>query len=212
MVGGDTARLEFACASSAHLTVTTQSAEKIYRAEHASTAVEVDLEVAPGAQMEWLPQETILFDRARLRRQLDVAMAADASVLLCEMIVFGRLAMQETVHQGALHDRWRVVRDRRLIFAEDFRLSGSMAETFARPALGGGARAIATLLYAAPDAEARLDAVRAVLADGPAEAAASAWNGFLSVRACSPSPERVRAAIVGILETLRGRPAPRVWQ
>ena len=139
-------------------------------------------------------------------------MAADASLLMVETLVFGRLAMGETVTTGSLHDRWRVRRAGRLLFAEDLRIEGAVAATLDRPALGGGARALATLLFVAPDVEARLEAVRTALAASPAEAGASAWNGMLSLRACSPSPDRVRATIVAVLAVLRGQAAPRVWQ
>ena len=162
--------------------------------------------------MEWLPQETILYDAVRLHRRLDVTLAGTSRLLLVETLVFGRLAMGETVRVGALHDRWRVRRDGRLVFAEDLRLEGEIAALLDRPALGRGARAIATLLLLAPEAEGRLEDVRGSLADAPAEAAASAWNGMLTVRALSPSPERLRATILPLLQVLRGRAAPRVWQ
>ena len=34
--------------------------------------MDVRLEVGDGARLAWLPQETILFDRARLARRIDV--------------------------------------------------------------------------------------------------------------------------------------------
>lgn len=212
MVGGDEARYAFRFDAGAAATLTTQSAEKIYRSNGQQTRVDVALDLAEGATAEWLPQETILFDGVNLRRQLDVAMSSSSRLLLTETIVFGRLAMGETVRRGAIRDRWRVRRDGRLVFAEDLRIEGDIAERLDRPATGQGARAIATLLLVAPDAEDRLDAIRDILAAAPAEAGASAWNGLLSVRALSPSPDRLRATIVSVLETLRGRVAPRVWQ
>ena len=212
MVGGDSARLDFTCGVGAAATLTTQSAEKIYRAEAHPTTVDVTLTLGENAHMEWLPQETILFDRVGLERRLTVDMAGSATLLMLESLVFGRLAMGETVRSGALRDRWRIRRDGRLVFAEDLRLEGEIAALLDRPALGGGARMLATLLLVAPDAEARLESVRATLAEAPAEAGSSAWNGMLSVRLSSPSPERVRATIVALLTQLRGRAAPRVWQ
>ena len=212
MVGGDTAQLAFTCEPGAQTTLTTQSAEKIYRGEQSTTEVAVDIEIGAGARAEWLPQETILFDRARLKRRLDVRMDETASLLLAETLVFGRQAMGETVVSGALRDRWRIHRGRRLVFAEELRVEGPVAATLDRAALGNGARALATLLLVDPDAETKLDAVRTVLVNSEVEAGASAWNGLLSVRACSPSPDRVRALMVAVLLLLRGRPAPRVWQ
>lgn len=212
MVGGDTARLGFAIGPGAAATLTTQSAEKIYRAEGTPTRIAVTLDLGAGASAEWLPQEAILYDRVGLERRLDVALAADASLLMVESLVFGRIAMGETVRTGSLHDRWHVRREGKMIFAEDLRMQGPIADLLDRPAVGAGARAVATLLFVAPDAEARLESVRAALAQTPAESGASAWNGMLSVRALSPSPDRLKATIVAVLQVLRGRAAPRVWQ
>ena len=212
MVGGDAARLEFTVGDGAAVTITTQSAEKIYRAESSTTRVDVRLSLDKAATAEWLPQETILFDRVRLRRCLDVHAASDATFLGVETLVFGRLAMGETVRFGAIHDRWRVRRGGRLVFAEDLRLDGQISAILERRAVGGGARALATVLLMAPDAEGRLEAARAALAGAPAEWGASAWNGMLTVRALSPSPDRLRDTILPLLQVLRGRAAPRVWQ
>lgn len=212
MVGGDKARYAFTAERGAAVTITTQSAEKIYRATDRPTAVDVNLALAAESTIEWLPQETILYDAIALHRRLNVALEQDATLLLVESLVFGRLAMGETVHSGSLRDRWRIRRSGRLVFAEDFRLEGPIAALLNRPAVGFGARAVATVLLVCPGAEQRLDAVRAVLAEGSAETAASAWDGILTVRALSPSPDRLRATILATLQVLRGRAAPRVWQ
>ena len=212
MVGGDTARLAFTLEANAAATITTQSAEKIYRANGAATSVEAKLSLGPGAQLEWLPQETILFDDIAFSRSLDVTMAGDASLLLVEALVFGRIAMGEAVRTGSVRDRWRVRREGVLVFAEALALDGAIAERLDRRALGNGARALATLLLVCPEAESRLPLVREVLGPMGALAGASAWNGLISVRLLSASPERVRAAIVLLLAALRGRAAPRVWQ
>lgn len=212
MVGGDRADYRFTAEASAAVTVTTQSAEKIYRAEGEATSVRVGLDLEAGATLEWLPQETILYDTVGLRREMNVVMAEDARLLLAETLVFGRLAMGETVRIGHLHDRWRVRRGGRLIFAEDLRLDGEIAAGLDRPAVAAGGRALATVLLVAPGAERALETVRSSLAQASAEAAASAWDGLLVVRALSPSPDRLRATILPVLETLRARAAPRVWQ
>ena len=212
MVGGDSARLAFSCGPGANVTFTTQSAEKIYRAKNAATTIDVSLNLDAGARAEWLPQETILFDRIHLRRRLDADISGDASLLIVESLVFGRLAMGESVRSGELYDRWRIRRAGRLIFAEDLRIAGDIAAILDRPALGGGARATATVLLVAPEAELLLESVRAALSVSAADWGASAWNGMLTVRALSRSPDRVRATIVAVLKALRGQAAPRVWQ
>src|SRR4029077_13026294 len=101
-------------------------AEKIYRSLGPATAVTVRLALARGARLRWLPQETILFDRARLARSIEVDMEEGASLLIAEAIVFGRSAMGETVEDGAIADRWRIRRGGRLVFAESLRLDGAI--------------------------------------------------------------------------------------
>ena len=212
MAGGDSATYEFEIAAGADVTLTTQSAEKIYRADSGPSTVHVTLTLEAGASAEWLPQETILFDRSRLARRLDVAMADGASLTLLETLVFGRLAMDEAVRAGDLHDSWRIRRAGKLVMADELRLDGDMSALLDRPALGKGARACATFVHVSPDAEGRLDSVRAALSNVGVECAASAFNGMIVARFLSPAPEKLRAALVGFLQAFRGKSAPRVWQ
>ena len=216
MAGGDHARFTFAVESGASVTLTTTAAEKIYGTPKAldasvGTRIDVRLTVAAGASLEWLPQETILFDRAQLDRQLSATLEPDSRLLMAEMLVFGRLAMGETLRDGLLRDRWRIRRGGRLVLAEELALSGRPTDLLDRPALGGGARASAIVLLVTPEAEREIDSVRLALALPDVTAGASAWNGLLVVRATSPSPERLRAAIVALLTSLRGRALPRLW-
>jgi urease accessory protein len=212
MAGGDRAELAFGLGPDAAVTITTQSAEKIYRAQDEPTAVSIGLDLAARARLAWLPQETILFNGARLRRNLDLAMAADARALLIESMTFGRLAMGETLTRGMFADRWRIRRAGTLVFAEDVRLDGPLAERLDRPALGGGARMVATLLSIGGDAEAEVALVRAALADSEAQWGVSAFNGLMVGRLLSASPDRVRKAILTVLAALGFGAAPRVWQ
>ena len=188
MAGGDHAGFGFRCGAGADVTLTSTAAEKIYRSDGASTRLTVALDIEAGGRLDWLPQETILFDGADLNRTVGVSLAADATLLLGEMLVFGRLAMGETVRSGALRDSWRVRRAGALVFAEEVALSGDITATLDRVALGAGARAVATLLFISPTAESRLEEVRAALSDAGCTAGASAWNGLLTVRALSASP------------------------
>lgn len=211
IVGGDRAQLSFAAGAGAEIALTTQSAEKIYRTDGPPARIGTALQLGEGASLEWLPQETILFDCANLVRTLDIDMAADARLIACESVVFGRQAMGESCISGDFRDRWRVRRAGKLIFAEDTRLT-TPAALLARPAIGAGARALATLVYVAPDAPARLEDCRAALADADCEWGVSALDGFLVARLVSPSPEKMRLAILRLFSCLLGRAAPRVWQ
>ncbi len=159
-------------------TVASQAAERVYRAlPGLVSAVSTRLEVGTAARLEWLPQETILFDRCALRRRLDIDLAPDAWFLGVESLVFGRTAMAEAVHDATVHDRIALRRDGRLLLHDAIRLQGPVAALLQRPAIGKGARAVATLIHAGPDAAALLDPLRAALA--PFEAGASCWDGLL---------------------------------
>ncbi len=216
MAGGDRADFSFAAEAGAAVTLTTTAAEKVYRGTEAGgaeaeTRVGVALTLGAGAALDWLPQETILFDGARLHRRLDVDMAEDADLLMAETLVFGRLGMGERVGSGRVRDRWRLRRGGRLALAEELDVGGDIAGLLDRPALGGGARACATVVWASRTAEGGLDAARAALDLSEVSGGASAWNGMLVARALSPSPWALRAAIVRLLSGLRGRALPRLW-
>ncbi|RZF63265.1 urease accessory protein [Sphingomonas populi] len=193
----------------ARLTVTTQAAERVYRAIGEPATIATSLTIGPRATAEWLPQETILFDGARLRRTLEIDMAGDARLLVLEGIVLGRAAMGETVATGEFDDRWRVRRDGRLIYADALRLDGDIAALMRRPALGAGHGAFATILHVAHDARAALDPVRTVLPAG--RGAASAWDGMLAVRLLAGDGAILRADLLRALAVLRQTPMPRVW-
>jgi urease accessory protein len=196
----------------AQTVMATPAAEKVYRSDGAAADVSVALSLTSGAEIEWLPQETILFDEARLRRRLSVELSGGAKALLFEAMVFGRSASGEAMRHGLLNDAWRIRRDGRLVYADTLRLSGPVASLLDRPALGGGARAVATCLYAAADAESRIEEARALLAGCGSQCGASTWNGVLVVRFLAASSSELRLDAVRFLESFRGRPLPRVWQ
>jgi urease accessory protein len=194
------------------LVLATPAAEKVYRSDGASADVSIRLTLAAGADLSWLPQETIVFDRARLRRRLDVDLAAAGRLLLADAIVFGRTARGEEVREALVEDRWRIRRDGRLVYADSLRLSGAVSDLLDRPAIGGGCRALGTVVYVAGDAEERLDEARSLFARSPCPAGASAWNGLLAVRFLARDGAELRRAAVPFLEGFRGCPLPRVWR
>lgn len=212
MAGGDAMAVGIDVAAAAQAVFTTQSAEKIYRSDGSQTRVAIELALAAGSRLDWLPQEQILFDGSRFCRKLAIEMAADAALTLCESVVFGRAAMGEALASGAFRDRWRVRRDGRLIFAEDVRFEGDIARTLARPAVAAAARAMATVLHVAPDAVEQRDRLRAALDEAACECGVSAWNGMLVARFLAQDWRVLRGVLCGFLGVLRGRPMPRSWQ
>jgi urease accessory protein len=209
LAGGDCAELAMTVADQAQLTVTTAAAEKIYRSLGPDTAITVRLEAGPGAGIAWLSQETILFDRARLRRTIDVALARDASLLLLEAAVFGRSAMGESVTSGSFLDSWRVRIDGALVFAEAVRLDGEIAKRLAQRAVAGEGLAVATLLKI-PGDDAMVAAVRATESVRFGEVGVSAWNGLMVGRLVAPTSAALRHDLIRILTAL-GTAPPRLW-
>jgi len=214
VAGGDRLTADLAVGPGARATFTSQAAERFYRAldEDPPAHVRTHIDIASAAAAEWLPQEAILFDCAALDRRLEVDIAQDAWFLGAESLVFGRTAMGETLATVRLADTIRIRRAGRLVLREAIRLSGDVADTLARPASAGGGAAVATLVHVAPDAEARLGALRAAWAEAPAETGASAWNGLLLGRIVAADGARLRATLLGGFTALRdGRALPRVW-
>jgi urease accessory protein len=167
--------------------------------------------LSAGARLAWLPQETILFNGVRLARRLDVELDASASALLFEATAFGRAAAAERLDEGRYEDRWFVRRGGRLVYADALRLQGPISNLLERPAVAAGARALATLLYVAPDAEARLDEARALLDGSDCECGASAWSGILAARWLGATIEPLRRDVARFITAFRGAPMPRVW-
>jgi urease accessory protein len=212
LTGGDRIDIEVALGAGCSATVTSAAAEKIYRSLEGDSEIRVRLGLGDGARLAWLPQPAILFDRARLDRRTEVALAGSATLLAVEILIFGRIAMGEDVRRGLCRDRWRVRRDGRLVFADSFRADGPIADILDRRATLDGARAAGMLLYAAPDAAARLEQARALLQGAESSAGASSWNGLLAVRALAREGRTLQNDLEPLITRLSGGPLPRVWQ
>jgi urease accessory protein len=192
--------------------VVTQACEKVYRSLGETARAAVSLTVGPGAVLEWLPQETILFEQARLSRAFEIDVAETGRLLAVEAVIAGRQAMGETGINAHLTDRWRVRRDGRLIFADNLTLDDLPGAT-GRKALLDGACAFASVLFVAPDAEERLDGVRGALEmSGTDAAGASAFDGKLFCRILAKDGLNLRRVLVPVMAALRGgSPPPRLW-
>ena len=212
IAGGDRVSSRLAVGCGAQATFASQAAERFYRAlaQDPPAHVRTHITVGTDAEAEWLPQETILFDRCAMDRMLEVDVAAGGRFLGVEALVFGRSAMGETVATARLADTIRIRIAGRLVLHDAIRVQGEVAPALARRAVGGGGGAVATIVLAADDAAASVDTVRAALA--PFEAGVSAWDGLLVARILGADGACIRAAIVAGLSALRGgRALPRVW-
>ncbi len=219
LVGGDEIKVRIAAGEGAAVLASPQAAEKVYRSAGADCRIDMRLEAGPDAWLEWLPQETIVFDGARLRRRTVVEAAPGAHVLAGEMLALGRAARGERLSCGLLRDAWEVRRGGRLAWAEALHVEDDMADVLAHPAGLGGAVACATAVYVADDAGARLDAARALLEDAGngVQSAATVVNGVLVARWIATEGAALRRAYgafwAGFRREVAGLPArlPRLW-
>ncbi|WP_158639049.1 urease accessory protein UreD [Elioraea rosea] len=202
----------------AEATVSAAAAERVYRARDDDRPARVDatLEIGPDALAEWLPQETILFDGARLDRSLSVSLGRGASMLLVEAVVFGRTARGERMLHGQFRDRIDIHREGTLVHADRIRLEGSVAAILDRAAVARGGAAIASIIWAGEGGEIVRDRLREAFArearEG-VEAGASLRDGLLLSRIVAADGAALRRMVVAGLGALRqNRPLPRVWQ
>jgi urease accessory protein len=210
VAGGDRFDIDITTGAGSRLAVTTAAAEKVYRAQGPAAQLNIALKLAEGSHLSWLPQETILFDRARVLRRIDIDLAGGASLLLCEIVVFGRAAMGERMRHGEFVDRWRLRRGGRLLFAETVRLDGDIGEKLSQPAIANGGAAVGTALIV-PGDEALVERIRELTNSFGGEVGISAWNGFAMARFCAQDAARLRADMMAVLGRASGSALPRLW-
>jgi urease accessory protein len=210
VAGGDRFALDVTVEPGARLVVTTAAAEKVYRTLEPDATIDVKLAVGATSSLAWLPRESILFNRARLRRTINIDLAEDARLLLAEAIVFGRSGMGEAVDDAGVFDRWHLHRGGRLIHAEAMRLDGAVAAKLAQPAVANGGVAVATVLIVPAD-EAVAAGIRALDDHFHGEVGVSAWNGFAVVRLCAADGAALRHDLVAVLTAVHQGSLPRLW-
>ena len=217
VVGGDRLGVSVTAAADAAALITSQAAEKIYRSTGAVSHWSTRLTVAPGAWLEWMPQEAILFDGARLRRATEIDLSPGARLLASDSLVFGRIARGERFSTGLLHETWRVRRDGRLVWADALRLADDIPVKLAGRAGFAGARACATVLYTGDDAAERLDLARRLVDAPGVRGGATCVGGLLVARLLSETPLALRQCLLGFWSGFRqavaGLPArvPNLW-
>jgi urease accessory protein len=204
--GGDRMATSIAMGAGTKAMAIAQAAEKLYRSTGSETRIEIALDVEAGGWLEWLPQETILFNGARMRRRTEIALAADAAVLAGEILVFGRSAHGESMTGGLVHDAWSVQRDGVLIWADRFHAADALlAEALEHPAALKGMRAAAMLVHVGPGAEQRLALLRDLMALAPTEVrcAATVVNGVLIARWLAADALELRPSFAAAWMALR---------
>jgi urease accessory protein len=218
VAGGDRLNFSVTTISNASIAVTTQAAEKVYRALDEPARIATKLEVLDAARLAWLPQETIIFNSARLWRETAIELTSGATLLALECLVLGRVAHEEKVVSGQIIDSWRVRKDGQLIWADTFRLTDPIFHHAHKSALLEKRIAIATLVYCCADCDKRLGLFRDIASGVDCDCAATSVAGLVIVRFAAIAPSNLRLALRAFLERLQQdfKPAgpfgvPKMW-
>jgi urease accessory protein len=215
IAGGDRLEFEVTALGNATVIVTSQAAEKIYRALDQSAQIVTRLKVGGNAKLAWLPQETIIFNAARIHRQIEIDLDAGAELMALEWLVLGRTAHGEAVLHGHIRDRWLVRRDGRLVWADTFFIAEETFPHLSRKALLSDHHAIGTLLYFGPDLDRRLEALRDIAPSLACRCAATIVAGLIVVRLAAATSSDLRIALIGLLAHLAGDAnpfrVPKMW-
>jgi urease accessory protein len=217
IAGGD--RLEFSVTvlANASIAVTSQAAEKVYRALNEPARIATKLKASEGARLAWLPQETIVFNRARISRETEIEFSSGAELLALEWLVLGRAAHGEAMRGGRITDSWRVKKDGRLIWGDTFRATNEVFPHMGRKALLSECKAIATLLYFGPNLDLTLEIFRNLAPSLGCPCAATLVSGLMVARFAATTSSDLRLALRTVLQ-LFGRElgpgpfrVPKMW-
>ena len=214
LTGGDRMEWEFSAGEGTHLTLTTQACEKIYKASAGTAAVKAKISVGAGATVHWLPQETILFDRASLSRRLDVDIADGGEFLAVEAVLLGRKAMGEVMRTGLFQDCWRIRKKGVLLHAENLRLDNDIGALTQETATLGGQVAFATLFYSGTECEQQVEKLRALIGgvNGGVSHYQVAGEDKLIARLVAADGFALRKILIPVISHLRkGASVPKVW-
>ncbi len=200
IAGGDRLEYGVTALADASIAVTSQAAEKVYRALNEPARISTKLKACEAAKLAWLPQETILFNRARLSRETEIELVSGAELLALEWLVLGRAAHGEEVIGGHINDSWRVRRDGRLIWADSFRAQDETFPHLRRKALLSNCKAIGTLIHFGPDLDRRLEFVRDIATSLDCHCAATSVGGLIVVRVAAEMAFDLKLALCSFLQ------------
>ena len=211
LTGGDALTVSAAWQEGTRAAITTQACERIYKSVGQDAVMASRLTLADGATACWLPQETILFEGARLARRTHVSLSKKSTLIACEAVIIGRPAMGEYVHTATLRDEWIIERDGRIAFIDRLSLTGDVSAMLDETAIAGGARAFASVITAGPDTARHCDLARKIIDEHDTVGGSSDLDGVSLTRILAPSGHELRKTVMPILAALCGADLPRVW-
>ena len=199
VAGGDRLESAVTVLPNASVTVTSQAAERVYRALNEPALINTRLKICDAAKLAWLPQETIVFNGARMRRDTEIEISVGAELLALEWLVLGRTAHGEEVVGGEIADGWQVKIDDRLIWADRFRATDDVFPWLRSRALLADLKAIGTLIYFGPDAQARVQLIRDLTAQLQCHCVATMVSGLMIARLAARAAAELKAGLREIL-------------
>jgi urease accessory protein len=217
IAGGDRLHYGVTALPTASIAVTSPAAEKVYRALGEPARLTTKLKVCEAAKLAWLPQETIVFNRGRLSRKIEIELSSGAELLALEWLVLGRAAHGEEMVGGHISDSWRVRKDDRLIWADSFHVADETFPHLHRKALLSNCRAVATLIYFGPRLDARQELVRDIGSSLDCHCAATSVGGLVVVRVAAKESSDLRRALRSLLQQFGGElgtgpfRVPKMW-
>ena len=217
VAGGDRLEANVTAIEDASIAITTQAAEKVYRAIKQSAHIQTKLKAHNTAKLAWLPQETIVFNRARVFRETQIEITSGAELLALEWLVLGRAAHGEKLSAGTITDRWRVVKDGRLVWADSFRVTDDIFPHLCRKGLLFDYTAVGTLVYFGSEPGARLELVRALGSSLECDRSATLVGGLVVARFAARTSYDLRLELRNVLQQFGNESAhvpfqvPKMW-
>lgn len=123
IAGGDRLAISARVEADAWAQLTSPGAAKWYRATGPAYQT-LDLKVAAGATLEWLPQETIVFSAAQAELRTTIDLEGDARLFYWDMVALGRPASGERFDRGHFQSQLDIRRDGQLLWHERQRIQG----------------------------------------------------------------------------------------
>ena len=217
IAGGDRLASVVRALPDASATITSQAAERVYRALSEPAWITTKLSVCEAAKLGWLPQETIIFNGGHLQRQTELDLCSGSQLLALESLVLGRAAHGEEVIRGQITDSWRVKKDGRLIWADSLRVTDEVVPLLRKPALLADFKAIATMVYFGPDPDEWLQLIRNLSPSPNCDCVATVVAGLLVARFAARVSAELRDGVRAVLQQF-GRAAgagpfriPKMW-
>jgi urease accessory protein len=182
IAGGDRLKFDVTALANASIAVTSQAAEKVYRALSEPARISTKLKACEASRLAWLPQKTIIFNLSRLSRKTEIELSSGAELLALEWLVLGRAAHGEAIAGGHISDSWRVRFDGRLVWADSFHAADETFRHLHRKALLSDCKAIGTLIYFGPNLNARLEFLRDMAPSLGCHCAVTSVGGLIVAR------------------------------